>query len=143
MTTAIIAKDYADAREAAARFHVGQDWVYPHEMGRVGGVTFTRVIIVSGYIESGITVEMMLAVEEQTAPNAEVIHFDPRELSFDEVIAPLVDIGNVEPEQYTPRHARKDRRHALALLGAVMLGGSVGIAGVVTLFFMGLLSWAS
>lgn len=144
MTAAIIARSYDDAREAARRLSVGHDWVYPHKMGQVFGVAFTRVVFVAGYPQSGITVEAVQHVHRHAAEGAEVIHLDLLEPTFDELIAPLLDGDNIDLEaDYTPRHGRKDRRRALALLGAVVLGGAVGIAGVVSAYVWGLLSWVS
>lgn len=143
MTAAIIASSYDDAIEAARRLSVGHDWTYPHKLGTVGPM-FTRIVFVEGYNRSDIAVEVVEEVQRLAAEDAEVIHIDLAEPTFDQIIAPLLDPDSIDPEaDYTPRHARKDRRRALALLGAVILGGAAGIAAVVSAFMMGLLSWVS
>lgn len=143
MTAAIIARNFDDAREAAKRLNIGQDWTYPHHLGDTGP-RFTRVVFVEGYGQSDMKVAVVEEVQRLAAEGAEVIHIDLNEPTFDQIIAPLLDPDSIDTEApYTPRHARKDRRRALALLGAVMLGGSAGIALVVSAFMMGLLSWVS
>lgn len=143
MTAAIIARNYDDAREAARRLSIGHDWTYPHELGNAGP-RFTRIVFVDGYSQSGITVEAVEEVQRLAATDAEVIHIDLEQPTFDQLIAPLLDPDAIDLDApHTPRHARKDRRRALALLGAVMLGGAVGIAGLVSAYLIGLLSWVS
>lgn len=141
MTTAIIAKDYDDARQAAAEFGVGNDWVYPHDIKLVQGRTFNRLVFVSGYTEGAITAEIAAMIYTQTTDTAPVIHHELGQDDFDAILAPFLDPDSIEiVDDYTPRHAT--RRPVLAgMFLSALIGAGIALAGLMSAVFLGWLPW--
>lgn len=141
MTTAIIAKDYDDARQAAAEFGVGNDWVYPHDIKLVQGRVFNRLVFVSGYAEGEITTEVAAAIYAQTTNTAPVIHHELGQSDFDAILAPFLDPDSIEiVDDYTPRHAMRRPVWAGILLGA-LVGAGIALAGLMSAVLLGWLPW--
>lgn len=143
MTTAIIAKDYAEARQASRELGIGHDWVYPHDEEHTKGRLFTRIVFVTGYAEGPVTVEIARAIYEHATADAPVTYHDLGTPAFDSLIAPFLPPDTTEDAPHTPRHAARDRMKAAGLLLAVTVGGGIGVGLVTVLVIVGVLPWVS
>lgn len=143
MTTAIIARNYDDAREAARRLGCGQDWVYPHSQEVTRGMAFTRVVFVDGWSASAITVEEVEDINARAAEGHEVTTLSLAEPAFDQLIAPVIDHSTTEPENYTPRHAQGDRTALAGLLTGALTGAAIAIGYGILAYTSGWWPWAS
>lgn len=138
MTTAIIAKNYEEARLAAGEYGIGHDWLYPHDEQTLKGVKFDRIMFVAGYAEGGVTVEIARTIYEQATATAPVVHYELGTSDFDRIIAPFVEPADAT-DDYTPRHAARDKRKALAILAGATIGSGIGVALVALAVINGML----
>lgn len=139
MTTAVLARTYADARAAALGLGLGNDWVYPHEERLVQGVYFDRLVYVEGWLASSVIGPAVVqAVEVRTSPVAEVTHWPPRarlSTSHTALSAPLVDF---DAQEGTGREIGRERRAwRLPAPVAVMLTAAAGLGS------LGAVAWLS
>lgn len=125
MTAAIIAADYDAAYEVATSLGLGHDWMHLREVEQTQLMTFTRLVIVGGWIEGGATVELYEAAVKHLAPGAPITGGAMTRTPA----APFVEVLAVE-ENYTPRHMARDKtlpwKRAAAALGGSIIG--VGLA---------------
>lgn len=136
MTTAIIAKNYDEAQQAATELCVGHDWVYPHDEA-TAAARFDKLVLVTGYTEGEIANNqaLMQQVHANLKHDAPAVYHDLDADGFDALMAPFLDPDGLDPiENYTPRHAS---RSSDPLVG-IMIGGLSGAAVGIGLVFLGL-----
>lgn len=143
MTTAIIAKNYDEAQQAATELCVGHDWVYPHDEA-TAAARFDKLVLVTGYTEGEIANNqaLMQQVHANLKHDAPAVYHDLDADGFDALMAPFLDPDGLDPiENYTPRHASRSNATAIGLTLAALTGAAIGIAGIILAVTVGWLPW--